>query len=373
MKPSKEMSSWLIVLVVLATAFITSWAMLKYKPSHELNASYYYPPQQFAQHLSPGIATLQGGWQLAAGGNAIPAMRDGPPVIRAGAVAPHAESGVCTACHRVVGPRQKPIPPIQASSAMPHEYRGVCTNCHLLPNPSGINTNPYRMQAATPVVAMRPVVAPNTMTLQVRAPQTMTPRMTTPARAATEGEWLGMEVSPITPLTARQYGIAGGTQGLVVAEAEAQAAMAGFKAGDVIVSINGMPTPQMTAFFQATNNGTMTQGVVEFVRQGQRQVVNLAQTTNPALAGAPNTPTYVPPAGTTAAMPVVRGNFSMSPNTPMNFPAAGTRAAIPTPGGNFSRAPVNGSTWGTGQGIGGGRGMGIARGGSQGVGWRGQF
>ncbi len=67
MKPSKEMSSWLIVLVVLATAFVTSWAMLKYKPSPEINASYYYPPQQVAQNLSPGIAALQGGWQFAAG------------------------------------------------------------------------------------------------------------------------------------------------------------------------------------------------------------------------------------------------------------------------------------------------------------------
>ncbi len=128
-----------------------------------------------------------------------------------------------------------------------------------------------------------------------------------------------MEVSPITPLTARQYGIADGTRGLVVAEAEVQATVAGIKAGDVIVSINGTPTPGMTAFFQATNNGTMTEGVVQFIRKGQSLAVNLARTTNPALAGAPNTPGNVPPAGTTAAMPVFRGNFSVSPNSPMRY------------------------------------------------------
>ena len=41
-------------------------------------------------------------------------------------------------------------------------------------------------------------------------------------------------MTPITALTARQYGIPEGTQGLVVAEAEAQAALAGVRAGDML-------------------------------------------------------------------------------------------------------------------------------------------
>jgi len=373
-KPSKEMSSWLIVLVVLLTAFITSAAMLKYKPSPEMNASYYYPPQQVAQNLSPGIATLQGNWQFAAGGGQVPmagtqmtgtqmtgtqmtgipmagTLANGAPVIRAGAVAPHAERGVCTSCHTVVGSQQTPIPPILASASMPHEYRGVCFNCHRLASPGSVNTNmnplqvatpiqstvPMQswpsMQYATPVAAFTPAATPQQMIPQQMIPQqmmpqTMAPQTTMPQTAAAapvaiEGEWLGIEVTPITTLTARQYAVPEGTQGLVIAEAEAQAAVVGLKAGDVVVAINGMPTPQMTAFFQATKNGTMTQGAVEFLRKGQRMIVNLTQTVTPPATRPPNTPaTGVPatmaPAGQPAAFP--QGTF---PTTPVAWPPAG--------------------------------------------------
>jgi S1-C subfamily serine protease len=152
-------------------------------------------------------------------------------------------------------------------SGMPHEYRGVCTNCHQLPDPNRFNANPYRTQAGTAVAAAQPMAAPPMMA---------------PAKTPTEGEWMGLEVTPITPLTARQYGIRDGTRGLVVAEAEAQAALVGIRAGDLLVAVNEVPITGMTDFFQATRNGTMTQGVVEILRQGQRLAVDLAPTTAPA-------------------------------------------------------------------------------------------
>ncbi len=374
MKPSKEMSSWLIVLVVLLTTFVTTAAMLKYKPSAGSDIPYYYPPQQVAQHLSPGVAALQGGWQFAAAttpipaiGGAVPAARGGAPVIRAGAVPPHGDLGVCTGCHTVLGAGQTPVPPIQATSRMPHEYRGNCTNCHRIANPSTLNTNTgfvraampmqgampiptaVQMQPATPMQYAMPVAAaapqvltPQTVTPRVITPQAMTPQMSTPqtvtppamaprapaATPATEGEWLGMEVSPITPLTARQYGISEGTQGLVVAEAEVPAAVVGIKAGDVIVAVNGTPTPRLTAFFQATNNGTATQGVVEFFRKGQRMRVNLSSTV------------VAPPAGA----------------------AAGTPVAYQTPQRNFAMPQANTGAWGARQGAGMARGVAPATG-----------
>ncbi|MHC4176051.1 MAG: magnetochrome domain-containing protein [Planctomycetota bacterium] len=264
MKLSKEIDGWLIVLVVVVTAFITSWAMLKYKPSNDWNASY-YPPQQVAQNFSPGIAAMQRGGLLAAAVTEI-------PVIRAGAVAPHTDRGVCIDCHRVMSSRQKPIPPISANATMPHEFRGVCSNCHRLPNQGGLNTNPYCTQAATRMAAVGPVATPGTVM---------------PVRTATEGEWMGMEVAPITPLTARQYGISNGTRGLVVAEAEGQATMVGIKAGDLVVSVNGAPITQMVDFLQATRNGTLTHGVVEVVRQGRRLAVNIAPATSGPLSITP--------------------------------------------------------------------------------------
>jgi hypothetical protein len=293
--------------------------MLKFKPGQESNTPYYYPPQQVAQNFSPGIAATQGSGLLVAGAT-------GPPVIPAGAVAPHTDRGVCTNCHMVVSSRQNPIPAISANSTMPHEFRGVCSNCHRLAIQGGPNTNPYRTQAATPVAAVRQVVTPGTMA---------------PARTATEGEWMGLEVTPITPLTARQYGVFDGTPGLVVAEAEGQAATVGIRAGDVVVSVNGVPITYMADFFQATRNGTLTQGVVEVVRQGQRLSVNIAQATNPASA--------------------------TLPNTPLNLPPAGMRAAMPTPQGNVSIAPAYPAEWGGGQGLDGAGGR------SAGAGWPSRF
>jgi len=429
MKPSKEVNSWLIVLMVLATAFITSWAMLTYKPSQDWNASSSYPPQQVAQNLSPGIAALQEGWQALQGSWQFAAAAPAVPVLRAGAVAPHPDLGTCINCHAVVGSRQQPIPAISATSGMPHEYRGVCTNCHRLSDPSRSNTNPY----GAPVAAARPVVAPPAMA---------------PATTATEGEWSGLEVTPITALTARQYGIPEGTQGLVVAEAEAQAALAGVRAGDMLVSINGVLITQMTDFFQATRNGTLAQGIVEVVRQGQRLAIDLAQTTPPALAAVPNTPIktegewlglevtpitaltarqygiregtqglVVAEAEARAALAGVRAGDTLVsingllitqmtdffqatrngtlpqgvvevvrqgqrlaidlaqtappalvavPNTPINVLPGGVPAAMAMPQGNYSTAPANAGAWGGGQGVG------IA-GGSPGACWQRQF
>ncbi len=306
MKFSKEMSSWLILVVVLVTAFITSWAMLKYKPSQDWNASY-YPPQLVAQNFSPGATAMAGGWQFAAGTTAI-------PVVRAGAVASHVDRGVCTNCHTMVSSRQQPIPAISANATMSHEYRGVCTNCHRLTIQGGVSTtNPPYTRAAAPMGAMAPV-----------APM-VTPATATPARTAAEGEWMGMEVTPITPLTARQYGIPNGIPGLVVAEAEIPAATVGIRAGDVIVSVNAAPIGNMTDFFQATRNGTLTQGIVGIVRQGQRLSVNLARATTPAPATLPGTPLPSPPAGFGATMPAAQRTLPV--------------------------APVNAHAWGGGQGI----------------------
>ncbi len=128
MESNKEVNSWLIILLVLLTALLTSWAMLKYKPSQDWNGTaYYYPPQQFAENLSPGVAALregwqnlQGGWQFAGGATASPVSNSGAamvgPVINAGAVAPHADRGACTNCHMVVGSRQQQIPPIGSTA-----------------------------------------------------------------------------------------------------------------------------------------------------------------------------------------------------------------------------------------------------------------
>lgn len=296
-----------MVLAILVTAGVTSWVMIKKNPGLQWNSAYYYPPQQIAWNFSPGITTMNtctschpvistipnvsatstlphdhraicsNCHQVANMYAPIPmatvgrVLTTGIPVIRAGAVSPHADRGTCTNCHKVVNSRGNPIPDIGATSTLPHEDRGICSNCHRLANQAIGSPNMGSILSPIPMAAVGQVVAPA--------------GVIAPSNLATEGEWMGLEVAPITPLTAGQYGIPGGIYGLVIVEAESHAANVGLKAGDVVLSVNGAPISNMTDFFQATQNGILTQGVVEVLRGGQRLAVNIPQP-----AAAPYTP-----------------------------------------------------------------------------------
>lgn len=301
MKLNREINGGLVVLAVMVTAGITGWVILKDRPSQNWDSRYYSPPQQVAWKFSPGILATK----------------------------------ICTNCHPVVST----IPNVRATSTLHHDHRGICSNCHRMANQSRLKTNPGSIPAAIPRAAVGqlggtngvPVIRAGAVRIHAdrgactnchmvvssrgnpiptaAVGQAVAPRMTAPLRTATEGEWMGLEVAPITPITGRQYQIPYGTQGLVVVEVEGPAAIAGLKAGDVVLSVNGVPISNMTDFFQANWGGTLTQGVVEVLRQGQKQAVNIAQTTNPAPAAVPNTPVNAPSGG----MPTPQGGTFIYP------------------------------------------------------------
>ena len=153
-----EVSSWLMLLAVLVTAALTSWIMLRSNSARGWAAAAYYPPQQVAQNLSPGIAAMEQGGLMVAGTRGT-AAAGGIPVIRAGSVPPHADRGVCTTCHLVVSSRGYPIPPLRTSAALGHEYRGVCSNCHRMSRPGGLYATAFNGMAASGGGAMMPVAA----------------------------------------------------------------------------------------------------------------------------------------------------------------------------------------------------------------------
>ena len=213
------------------------------------------------------------------------------PTVVAGAVPPHAERGTCTSCHNVLSPRGAAMPAIQINSRPPHDNRGLCTNCHVLGGTS------VGQAAATPagltlVAGAAPVAGPAVL-------------------PAAEGGWNGVEVTPVTPLTSSQYGVPLGTVGLIVAEAETTAAVAGVKAGDVVVAVNGSPTATLTDFFRATGNGTVSRGTMDLIRKGQRfqAVVDASVTAAPAApfaalaAATPIPAAFAPPVAATAVAP----------------------------------------------------------------------
>ena len=211
------------------------------------------------------------------------------PTIVAGAVPPHAERGTCTTCHEVVSSRGIPVPSIQVHSRRPHDTRGLCTNCHDIAGaaaPAALAQAGANPAALTMVANAMPMAQP---ALALALPTAQ------PAAPAPEGGWNGIEVTPVTTLTATQYGIPHGTVGLIVAEAEGGAAVAGVKAGDVILGINGTPTPTLSDFFRATANGTVARGSVDILRKGQAMavVVDAAATVAKVVPAPQTAPTAV--------------------------------------------------------------------------------
>jgi hypothetical protein len=67
-----------------------------------------------------------------------------------------------------------------------------------------------------------------------------------------EGHWLGLEVISLAPELAREYGVPEGETGVLVDEVTLEAAESGILAGDVVHTVDGQATPDLKAFFHAT-------------------------------------------------------------------------------------------------------------------------
>jgi len=84
-----------------------------------------------------------------------------------------------------------------------------------------------------------------------------------------EGHWLGLEVIPLTPELAQEYGIPDGEQGVLVDEVTLEAAESGILAGDMVHAINGRATPDLEEFFHATIQAQgLGQATIEVGRRG---------------------------------------------------------------------------------------------------------
>jgi hypothetical protein len=73
-------------------------------------------------------------------------------------------------------------------------------------------------------------------------------------KAFVEGHWLGLEVLELVPVLAKEYGIPEGESGVLVDEITLEAAESGILAGDVVQTIEECPTPDLKAFFLATQH-----------------------------------------------------------------------------------------------------------------------
>ncbi|MFC1675470.1 trypsin-like peptidase domain-containing protein [Planctomycetota bacterium] len=75
-----------------------------------------------------------------------------------------------------------------------------------------------------------------------------------------EGHWLGLEVIKLTKELATEFKIPSDQTGVLVDEITLEAAESGILAGDMVQSIGGLPTPDLRAFFDATQQERVQEG-----------------------------------------------------------------------------------------------------------------
>lgn len=96
-----------------------------------------------------------------------------------------------------------------------------------------------------------------------------------PAEVEVEAAWLAMTVVPLDPVEAKELGLPSGSKGMVVDAVSAGPGFdAGFLIGDIIVSINGMPTTTLKEFKDATE--AATGAMVDVIRSGRHRYVTVA-------------------------------------------------------------------------------------------------
>lgn len=84
-----------------------------------------------------------------------------------------------------------------------------------------------------------------------------------------EAHWQGIEALPNTPVLAKSLGIPADAKGVIIDEATMPADAAGFLAGDLIVSVGQVPTPDLMALIDASSRVRARRRVeVEILRKG---------------------------------------------------------------------------------------------------------
>jgi S1-C subfamily serine protease len=86
-----------------------------------------------------------------------------------------------------------------------------------------------------------------------------------PADMVIEGSWIGMDVTEASANDVAALGLPAGTRGILVNDVEGPpATVVGFQTGDVIVAVNGNPTPDMKQFVAASKK--QSGAVVDVIR-----------------------------------------------------------------------------------------------------------
>ncbi len=113
-------------------------------------------------------------------------------------------------------------------------------------------------------------ILPMTVTLGLKPTTPPTVPYLSPADIVVDAAWIGMDLGELTPKDVKNLGLAPGTRGMLVSDVEGPpASSSGLATGDVIVAVNGTPTPDLKSFTEATRQQA---GAVLAVIRGNKHV-----------------------------------------------------------------------------------------------------
>jgi len=183
------------------------------------------------------------------------------PAPQAGAVQPPGRGWICPRCRQLVDPGT-----------------AVCPHCGWYPG-ADVGSSPG---AARPPTSLGPAGQQTGLLSPVQAG--VAPGTPGPGGASSipspreqnaafkefiEGHWLGLEVIPLTPELATEYGIVPGDRGVLVDEITLESAESGILAGDMVHAIGNEPTPDLKQFFVAAQKVSRNASApVEVSRRG---------------------------------------------------------------------------------------------------------
>lgn len=150
------------------------------------------------------------------------------------------------------------------------------------------------MNAASPA----PAAAPRSAALPGAISESWGPRPA-PAldpRPFSEAHWQGLETIPRTPALVEALGLPPAVPGVIVDDVSLPADLQGFRAGDLIVAVDGFATPNLLAFIGAADRVRDERRVsVDIIRAGAPHRLELVALFERLGTANGETPTMIPP------------------------------------------------------------------------------
>ncbi|MBI5538294.1 MAG: magnetochrome domain-containing protein [Deltaproteobacteria bacterium] len=133
-------------------------------------------------------------------------------------------------------------------------------------------TQPVALQQVAPPATVE-AVAPTLRRAPPSAQVAQAPAASTvlPILPFVEAHWQGLEALENTPVLAKSLGIPPDAKGVIIDEATMPADAAGFLAGDLVMSVAQVPTPDLMSFIEATSRvRDRRRAEVELLRKGRQ-------------------------------------------------------------------------------------------------------